>query len=90
MTCDDFEMYAGYSVWTQRIQWQIEATHGDMKVEMEVDDDIMQKYIEYNFDYVIDTVGKEITMRVNGMNDLGQITDKEREIFNKIMLMVVE
>lgn len=90
MTCDDFEMEAYYSMWRQLTQWKIKAKDGGMKVEMEIDDDIVQDCIVDNFDYVIDTVGKEITERVNNMNDLGQITDEEKAVFNKIMLMVVE
>lgn len=89
MTCDEFEMNAHYSSWRQRTQWQIKARDGGMTVEMDVDDDVMQECISDNFDYVIDTVGKDITDRVFNMNDLGQITDEEMKIFNKIMLMVV-
>ena len=89
MTCDEFEMDGHYSSWRQRIQWMIKAKDDGMKIEMEVDDDVMQECIADNFDYVIDTVGKEITDRVFNMNDLGQITDEEMKIFNKIMLMVV-
>lgn len=89
MTCDEFEMDAYYSSWRGRAQWEIKARDGDMKIEMEVDDDVIQECIQDNFDYVIDTVGKEITERVFNMNDLGQITDEEKAIFNKIMLMVV-
>lgn len=90
MTCDEFEMDAHYSSWRQRILWQIKAADGDMKIEMDVNDDVMQECIADNFDYVIDTVGKEITERVINMNDLGQITDEEMKIFNKIMLTVIE
>ena len=90
MTCDDFEMYADYSSWRQRAQWNIKARDGDMKIEMNVDDDVMQECITDNFDYVIDTVGKEISYRIANMNDLGQITDEEKAIFDKIMLMVIE
>lgn len=57
--------------------------------EMDVDDDVVQECISDNFDYIIDTVGKEITERVFNMNDLGQITDEEKAVFNKIMLMVI-
>ena len=89
MTCDEFEMNAKYSSWRSRIVWQITAEDGGMKVKMEVDDDDIQGCIEDNFDYVIDTVGKEITERVFNMNDLGQITDEEKAIFNKVMLMVI-
>ena len=89
MTCDEFEMDANYSSWRQRTQWQIKARDGDMKVEMEVDDDVMQECIVDNFDYIIDTVGKEISYRVANMNDLGQITDEEKAVFDKIMLMVI-
>ena len=89
MTCDEFEMYAEYSIWRHRTMWKIKAADGGMKVEMEVDDDDIQGCIEDNFDYVIDTVGKGITERVNNMNDLGQITDEEKAVFNKIMLMVI-
>ena len=89
MTCDEFEMDANYSSWRQRTQWQIKARDGDMKAEMEVDDDVMQECIVDNFDYIIDTVGKEISYRVANMNDLGQITDEEKAVFDKIMLMVI-
>lgn len=89
MTCDEFEMDAHYSSWRQRTHWLIKARDGDMKVEMEVDDDVVQECISDNFDYVIDTIGKEITERVFNMNDLGQITDEEKAIFDKIMLMVI-
>lgn len=90
MTCDEFDMDVHYSSWRQRVMWQIKAEDGGMKVEMEVDDDMMQECIKDNFDYVIDTVGKEISQRVFNMNDLGQITDEEMAVFNRIMLMVVE
>ena len=60
-----------------------------MKIEMAVDDDVIQECISDNFDYIIDTVGKELTDRVFNMNDLGQITDEKKAIFDKIMLMVV-
>ena len=89
MSCDEFEMDAHYSMWRQCAQWLIKARDGDMKIELSVDDDIMQECIEDNFDYVIDTVGKGITERVNNMNDLGQITDEEKAVFNKVMLMVI-
>ena len=89
MTCDDFEMYAHYSAWRQRTQWKIKAKDGDMSIELSVDDDIIQECIEDNFDYIIDTVGKGITERVLNMNDLGQITDEEKAVFNKVMLMVI-
>lgn len=89
MSCDDFEMDAHYFTWRQCAQWKIKAKDGDMYIELSVDDDIIQECIEDNFDYIIDTVGKGITERVLNMNDLGQITDQEKEIFNKIMLMVV-
>ena len=89
MTCDEFEMDAHYSSWVHRVRWQIKAEDGGMKVEMEVEDDVIQECISDNFDYVIDTAGKEISNRVFNMNDLGQITDEEMKIFNKIMLMVI-
>lgn len=89
MTCDEFEMDAHYSSWRGRTQWDIKAADGGMKIEMEIDDDIVQECISDNFDYIIDTVGKNITERVLNMNDLGQITDEEKAVFNKIMLMVV-
>ena len=89
MTSDEFEMDVHYSRCRQRMQWNIKARDGDMKIEMDVDDDVMQECIADNFDYVIDTVGKEITYRVANMNDLGQITDEEKAVFDKIMLMVV-
>lgn len=90
MTCDEFEMDTYYSSWRHHVMWQIKAEDGGMKVEMEVDDDAMQECIKDNLDYVIDTVGKEISQRVFNMNDLGQITDEEMAVFNRIMLMVVE
>ena len=89
MTCDDFEMDAHYSSWRQNVEWEIKAKDCDMKIEMAVDDDVIQECISDNFDYIIDTVGKELTDRVFNMNDLGQITDEEKAIFDKIMLMVV-
>ena len=89
MTCDDFERDAHYSRWRQHTEWLIKAKDCDMKIEMTVDDDVIQECISDNFDYIIDTVGKELTERVFNMNDLGQITDEEKAIFNKIMLMVV-
>ena len=89
MTCDDFEMDAQYSSWRQTVEWKIKAKDCDMKIEMTVYDDVIQECIADNFDYIIDTVGKELTERVFNMNDLGQITDEKKAIFNKIMLMVV-
>lgn len=89
MTCDGFEMDAHYSSWRQRIQWMIKAEDGEMKIEMEVYDEDVQEALSDNFDYIIETVGKDLTERVENMNDLGQITDEEKAIFNKIMLMVI-
>ena len=91
MTVGDFEMDWHTSCYRKRGgEWNIKARDGDMKIEMNVDDDVMQECITDNFDYVIDTVGKEISYRIANMNDLGQITDEEKAIFDKIMLMVIE
>lgn len=90
MTCDEFEMDPSYySGYYRETVWKISMRDGDTKTEFKVDDDIVQECIADNFDYVIGTVGKEITERVLNMNDLGQITDEEKAIFDKIMLMVV-
>ena len=90
MTCDEFEMDWHSSCYRKRGgEWDVKARDGDIKIEFSVYDDAMQECIADNFDYLIDTVGKEITDRVFNMNDLGQITDEEMKIFNKIMLMVI-
>lgn len=89
MTCDEFEMNANYSSWRSRTVWQIKAEDGGMKVEMEVDDDIIQETISENYDYVVDTVATEITKCVNNLWDDSRITDEEKATFNKIMLMVI-
>lgn len=90
MSCDEFDMSVYYSSWRQRAQWEIKASDGGMKIEMVIEDDMMQECISDNFDYVIDTLGKELTYRVENMKDLGQITDEEKAVFDKIMLMVIE
>ena len=87
MTADDFEMtkhgFLGEG------EWRIRIRDCDTIIQADVYDDAMQECIADNFDYIIDTVGKEITERVFNMNDLGQITDEEKAIFNRIMLMVI-
>ena len=89
MTADEFEMDAHYIFRRNEIEWSIKACEGNTKIEFDVYDDMMQECISDNFDYIIDTVSKEITERVFNMNDLGQITDEEKAIFDKIMLMVI-
>ena len=89
MTCDEFEMDANYSSWRQRTQWQIKARDGDMKVEMEVDDDVMQECIQDNFENISDTVTKEIEERTECAWDNSEITDEEKEIFLRILKKVM-
>ena len=90
MTVGEFEMDVHDSIYhNHEIEWRIKACDGDTKIEFYVYDENIQEALKDNFDYIIDTVGKEITERVNNMNDLGQITDEEKAVFNKIMLMVV-
>ena len=87
MTADEFEMtkhrFLGEG------EWRIRIRDCDTIIQADVYDDDMQECIADNYDYVIDTRGKEITERVSNMNDLGRITDEEKAIFDKIMLMVV-
>ena len=89
MTCDEFDMDANYSSWRQRTQWQIKARDGDMKVEMEVDDDVMQECIQDNFENISDTVTKEIEERTECAWDNSEITDEEKEIFLRILKKVM-
>ena len=89
MTVDEFDMDPSYSGYFRETVWKISMRDCDTKTEFKVDDDVIQECISDNFDYIIDTVGKELTERVFNMNDLGQITDEEKAIFDKIMLMVV-
>ena len=89
MTCDEFEMDANYSSWRQRTQWQIKARDGDMKAEMEVDDDVMQECIQDNFENISDTVTKEIEERTECAWDNSEITDEEKEIFLRILKKVM-
>ena len=91
MTCGEFEMDPHDCIYrNHEIEWHIKVRDGDIKIEFSVYDECIQDAIKDNFDYVIDTVGKEITERVFSMNDLGQITDEEKAVFNKIMMMVIE
>ena len=89
MTCDDFEMNGHYSSWRQRSLWQIKAADGGMKIEMEVDDDVMQECIQDNFENISDTVTKEIEERVECAWDNSEITDEEKEIFLRILKKVM-
>ena len=89
MTCDDFEMNGHYSSWRQRNLWQIKAADGGMKIEMEVDDDVMQECIQDNFENISDTVTKEIEERTECAWDNSEITDEEKEIFLRILKKVM-
>ena len=89
MTCDDFEMNGHYSSWRQRNLWQIKAADGGMKIEMEVDDDVMQECIQDNFENITDTVTKEIEERTECAWDNSEITDEEKEIFLRILKKVM-
>ena len=89
MTCDEFEMHGGYSSWRQRMLWLIKARDGDMKIEMKVDDDVMQECIQHNFENISETVEQGLGERVENMCDLGEISDEEKEIFLKILGKVI-
>ena len=89
MTCDEFDMDANYSSWRQRNLWQIKAADGGMKIEMEVDDDVMQECIQDNFENISDTVTKEIEERTECAWDNSEITDEEKEIFLRILKKVM-
>ena len=89
MICDEFDMNCHYTLYDKSHEWDISMRDGSTKISFSVPDDMMQECISDNFDYVIDTVGKEISYRVVNMNDLGQITDEEKAVFDKIMLMVI-
>ena len=89
MTCDEFEMNGHYSSWRQRNLWQIKAADGGMKIEMEVDDDVMQECIQDNFENISDTVTKEIEERTECAWDNSEITDEEKEIFLRILKKVM-
>ena len=89
MTCDDFEMNGHYSSWRQRNLWQIKVADGGMKIEMEVDDDVMQECIQDNFENITDTVTKEIEERTECAWDNSEITDEEKEIFLRILKKVM-
>ena len=84
MTCDEFEMHAGYSHWRQRTLWKIKAGDGDMKIEMAIDD-MMQECIRDNFETISDTVSNELTECAECACDNGEITDEEKAIFLRIL-----
>ena len=89
MTADDFEMKGGYSSWRQRTIWHITARENDMRIEMKIDDDVMQECIQDNFENISDTVTKEIEERTECAWDNSEITDEEKEIFLRILKKVM-
>ena len=89
MTCDEFDMNCHYALYDKSHEWDVSMRDGDTKISFSVPDDMMQECIDNNFDYVIDTVAENINERVVNMNDLGQITDEEKAVFDKILFKVI-
>ena len=87
MTADEFEMK--HVTFMGRGEWRIRICDGDMRIQADVYDDDLQECISDNYDYIVDTIAKDITERVFNMCDDGEITEEQKQIFNTVMLKVI-
>lgn len=87
MTADEFNM-ASHTFMGDH-EWRIKVRDGDLKIEFDVYDEYIQEVIKNNFDYFIDTAGKEFADRVLNLWDESKITDKQKQTFIDILRMVI-
>ena len=89
MTADEFSMDPHYSIYHKETMWDVTMRDGCTKIGFEVYDDDVQKIIRDSFDYVEDSITKEILDRLDSKWDEGLISDEDKETFTRILKKVI-
>ena len=87
MTADEFEMEPRTFLGDH--EWRIRMRDGDVKIQFDVCDEDLQECLKDRYDYVVDTIAKEIADRAENLYDDGRISEDEKQIFNMVMKMVI-
>ena len=84
MTMSEFEMDA-HRKYGGKVEWDINARDGDMRIEFTVHDDDVQQIIKDDFDDISDTVKKEILDRIDVLWNQDIVSDADKDTFIRIL-----
>lgn len=84
MTMGEFEMDAHHK-YGGKVEWDINARDGDMRIEFTVYDDAVQDVIRDNFDDLEDTIKQILKDRLEDKWDKEIITGADKDAFIRIL-----
>ena len=83
MTADELEVM--HVTFLGEATWRIRIRDGGMRIQADVFDDTVQECVSDNFDYISETVAKELKERAESVWDAGDITDQQLQTFIEVL-----